>query len=130
MKSCIPGNISFFRLVNVSNSRYNDMCWMPVVHPPENDTCHLTSHYTCTVCDLLNEPSFVYTDAQSIISGLIAALMSTAGTILNLLVILAILNNSKLRKDYLTPAIVSLASTDLVFSLAWLPFESLRLFLE
>ena len=79
---------------------------------------------------LSNDTSFAYTRGQAVFAGLGAAFESIAGTLLNLLIILALLKNSNLRKEYLSLAIVSLAATDLLFSLLVLPVASLQMFLE
>ena len=108
-------NVSHFHLVNFS-SPYNDKCWMTV--DPETDRFQFLS----------NDTSFAYSGADSIVAGLGAAFESTVGTVFNLLVILAILNDAKIRKEYMSPAIISLAATDFLFSLLTLPVLSLLFF--
>ena len=71
---------------------------------------------------------YCYSDAESILAGLVAMLQAIAGTMLNLLVIVALLINTHLRKEYLTPAIISLSVTDLLFSVITLPALAHRYF--
>ena len=76
---------------------------------------------------LLNT-SYVYPEIESNFAGVGFALESIVGTILNLLVILALQRNSDFRKEYLTPSIVSIALTDLLHSVFTLPILSLHFF--
>ena len=63
-----------------------------------------------------NDTSYVYDGIPTIWAGLGTGIESVLGVVLNGLVIIAILKNPKLRKEYLTPAIVSLALTDFLYS--------------
>ena len=72
--------------------------------------------------------SFVYSQTESIAVGIVVAVMSIAGTILNLPVIIALLRNKDLRNEYTTPTIVSIATTDLLHSAGSLPVASLHFF--
>ena len=94
----------------------------------------LTSNYfnTCwtkidfrTVRVISDDPSFHYTYAQSVTEGVFNIVLSICGIILNLLVILAILRNKEIRKEYLTPSIFSISCTDLIFSLSSIPSLSI-----
>ena len=73
---------------------------------------------------LSNSTDYVYSEAESILGGLGATIEAIAGSILNFLVIAALTKNTHLRKQYMTPSIVSLATTDLLFSLITLPMLS------
>ena len=75
-----------------------------------------------------NSTDYCYSDAESILGGLGATLEAIAGSILNLLVIVALIKNSHIRKEYMTRAIVSLASTDFLFSIVTLPMLAHRYF--
>ena len=77
-----------------------------------------------------NDTGYCYSTAESIIAGLGATIQSIAGTFLNLLVILALLNNDNLRKQYFTPSIISLSMTDLLFSMFTLPMLAIRYFVQ
>ena len=77
-----------------------------------------------------NSTASCYSTAESIIGGLGATFEGIAGTFLNALVILALLKNASLRKEYLTPSIVSLATTDLLFSMVTLPMVAIRYFVQ
>ena len=116
MASCNHGNVDHYHLVNLSNSNYNDVCWMTV-----------DPRFT-RFANISNDTSFTYSGSEGVIGGLSAAVVSIAGTLLNLVIILAVLNNSHLRKEYLSPAIVSLATTDFLYSLGCLPIFSMNYF--
>ena len=72
------------------------------------------------------DPSFVYTHIESLIFGIIYAPLSVFGVFLNLFVILAMLRNSELRKEYLSPSILSVALNDFIFSIYTIPVVSLN----
>ena len=104
-------NISHYHLVNLKGAS-------------------MTKCYLKVAMDSILDDStdYCYGDEESILAGLGALLQAIAGTILNLLVILALLKTKQLRKEYLTPAIVSLALTDLLFSAVTLPMLAHRYF--
>ena len=97
-------NISHYHLVDLHNASMTK-CYLKV--------------------DMLSKldysPDYIYSNGESILGGLGATFQSIAGTILNTLVIVALLKNKSLRQEYLTPVIVSLSITDLVFSTVTLP---------
>ena len=72
--------------------------------------------------------SYVYTDFEATVLGSIVALISITGTILNTVVICALLKNPEIRKEYLTPSIISIAVTDLLFCVLCLPVHSLHFY--
>ena len=83
-------------------------------------------HEQCSV--LGNSTDWVYSEAESIVAGLGATFQSIAGSTLNLLIILALLRKPSLRKEHLTPFILSLAATDLIYSTVTLPIIAARNF--
>ena len=109
---CSHRNISHFHFVNLTDSNYSDTCWMII-----DDTY-----------DFTNSTSNVYSNVETVIAGLCTLIESIFGLVLNLLVVLALLKNDKLRKEYLTPAIVSLAVSDLLYSMYTLPVLSIHFF--
>jgi hypothetical protein len=62
-----------------------------------------------------------YSETAAFAYGLSAIIKSLVGFILNLLVILAIIRSSDLRKEYLTPSILSIAMADFILSAYVLP---------
>jgi len=78
---------------------------------------------------LNNITDYCYSHAESLIAGVGATLQSVAGVALNILVILALLKTKSVRNEYITPAIVSLIVTDLLFSMFTLPMLAVRYFL-
>ena len=106
-------NISHYHLVNLSNAHMTQ-CYLKIDMMSKLD-------YGTEYC---------YSDGESILGGLGATVQAIVGTALNLLVILALTRNEHLRKEYLTPAIVSLASTDLLFSMVTLPMLAHRYFTQ
>lgn len=107
-----------YHLMNFSHDEhYHHACWLIVDH-------------NTSFSRLSKDTHFVYSEAESITAGLVVAFESIVGSVLNLLVILALLKNSNLRKEYLTPAILSLALTDFLFSVFSLPVVSLHFFVR
>ena len=106
-------NISHYHLVSLANASMTK-CYLKVDMESKLD----------------NSTEYCYTDGESILAGVGSTFQAIAGTILNSLVILALLKNEHLRKEYLTPAIISLSATDLIFSLVTLPMLAHRYFLQ
>ena len=75
-----------------------------------------------------NDTSFAYSDTEADVAGVIFGLESVAGTLLNFVLIVALLKNSEIRKEYMTKNIVSILITDFLFSVFFLPIMSLRFF--
>ena len=98
----------------LDSSNYYDVCWWTLGSEPFSFA--------------VNDTTFVYTETESYIGGVIFALLSIVGAILNFLLIVALLSNSKLRKEYLTKTIVSIALTDFLWSICFLPLFSLHYF--
>ena len=104
-------NISF------NSSNYHDVCWWTLEAQstenefiPENDT------------------TFAYSEITCYITGAVFAIQSVIGTILNLLLIIALLRNTKLRKEYLTKTILSIVVTDFLWCVYFLPLMSIHYF--
>ena len=108
----LRSNISHYHFVNLTVSDYNDYCYLKVDGNKLN-----------TITD------YCYSHAESLIAGVGATLQSVAGVTLNILVILALLRTKSVRNEYITPAIVSLIVTDLLFSMFTLPMLAARYFL-
>ena len=99
-------------LIKFKSSNFHDTCWML-------DNVTLTSLHLSP-----NDANFVYSEKESIMAGVVIALQSIFGTILNFLVIVALLRNSELRKEYLTPTIISIAIANFIHSIYTLPILS------
>ena len=106
-------NISHYHLMSLTNSSMRQ-CYLKVDMLSKLD----------------NSTDYCYNEVESILGGVGSTIQAIAGTILNLLVILALLKNEHLRKEYLTPAIISLSTTDLIFSILTLPMLAHRYFLQ
>ena len=99
----------------------DDICWIKSNASSNVYTCQKKEDY-----DL----EFNYDDcAKLVAAGVVVTIESIGGTLLNLLVIIALFRSPQLRKEYLTPFIISNAMTDLIFSAIPLPTLSTRLFL-
>ena len=98
----------------ISTSDYHKKCWWTLV----NQNVSITQ----------NDTTFAYSNTESNISGLICTLESIAGSILTFLLIVALLKNNELRKEYMTKTIVSIAITDFLFCVFFLPVMSLHYF--
>ena len=108
----LRSNISHYHLVNLTASDYNDYCYLKV---DGNKLSNITD--------------YCYSYAESLIAGVGATLQSVVGVTLNILVIIALLRTKSVRNEYITPAIVSLIVTDLLFSMFTLPMLAVRYFL-
>ena len=104
---------SYVKLVKINTSDYFDQCWL---HVDPSSTIPIVRS---------TDPSFVYTPTESIIFGIGYIPLSIMGSVLNLLVMLAILKSPELRKEYLTPSIFSIALNDFIFSICTIPIASL-----
>ena len=71
---------------------------------------------------------FIYNDAEAILGGTFSMLLAMGGSVFNLLVICAVMYHGKTREQTLTPFIISLCSSDLIFSTATLPLFATRFF--
>ena len=104
-------NVSHYHLVNLTDSYMT--------------TCYLKVDMRSTLND---STEYCYSTEESIIAGVAATFQGIAGTFLNFLFIVAVLKHANLRKEYLTPSIISLATTDLLFSAFTLPMLAIRYF--
>ena len=71
---------------------------------------------------------FLYDPVVANVGGLVATLFALCGFTFNLLVIASVMYHKKTREQTLTPFIISLCSSDLIYSTATLPFYAIRLF--
>ena len=108
-------NISHYHLVNITGS-----------------STSMTECYLKVSLDskLNDSTSYVYSTTDSVIAGIGSTILAIVGTFLNFVVILALLRCNKLRKEYLTPSVVSLATTDLLYSMLTLPMLAMRYFVQ
>ena len=125
----------FYHRIDISNDSYYDHCYLKVrliknYVLQSNETCpyELADNGFCLKPVLENKTDWVYSQEESIFAGFCATLQAIAGIILNLLVFAVFLRNPAFRKEYLTPFILSLATTDLVYSLVTLPIIAARNF--
>ena len=77
----------------------------------------------------LTDSEWVYSEGESIFMGVFSSLQAIFGVALNLLVFCIFLMTPKFRKEYLTPFVLSLATTDLIYSLITLPTIATRYFM-
>ena len=94
-----------YQEVPLVSSRYFNQCWIEV-----NGTSNASVNYSMKDDFWIQEP-------YSLIAAFVFGCQGIAGIILNTLVIISLLRNCELRKGYLTPSIVSIALTDLIFSM-------------
>ena len=71
-----------------------------------------------------------YSNALSDLGGVLFLLLSILGLILNFLLIVVLLKNSKIRQEYMTKTVVSIAINDFCWSILLFPCKSLRFFLR
>ena len=109
-------HISHYHLLNLTESlqEYNKQCYLKIDVNSELD----------------NRTEYVYSNAVSVVGGLGALFISILGTFLNVIVIAALIKDVALRKEYLTPPILSLATTDLLYSMCTLPAMAIRYFVK
>ena len=91
--------MEMYHEIHFNSSNYFEKCWLKT----NKSTLNLT------VDIYLPEP-------QASIMAFVVAMQVIAGIVLNFLVIASLLRNQQLRNSYLTPSIVSIAITDLLFS--------------
>ena len=77
-----------------------------------------------------SDPSFLYSEVESISAGIVTAIQSICGTILNFLVILALIRSEEIRKEYFTPTIISIAIANFIHSIYTLPILSCYFFMS
>jgi len=102
--------------VALTTSNYFNSCWTKI------------NPIAPTIRALTEDPDFCYSDEVAITTGLFLTLEFIAGSILNFLVILAVLRSKDIRKEYLTPSILSIAITDFIFSAYVIPVSAIKFF--
>ena len=100
--------------LELNTSDYHEKCWWTL----DNQSVSISP----------NDNTYAYSNTESDIAGLICTLESIVGAILSFILIVALLKNSELRKEYMTKTIVSIAITDLLFCVFFLPVMSLHYF--
>ena len=98
------GTVASYQRVHLNSSKYFEKCWSKL-DPGSN----------ISSIDML-DTNFAYSKPEAYLAGLVNGVQSIVGSVLNLLVIFALLKNSELRKQPLTPSIISISITDLLFS--------------
>ena len=118
-RSISDGHIEFetfhhYRKVSLNSSQYLDSCWTKI---------NFSQGVTKMMLEkgILADPDFEYGNGEATTAGVFNLLQSIGGILLNGLIILVIMRNSKIRKEYLTPSILSIAITDFIFSIYILP---------
>ena len=71
---------------------------------------------------------FLYEPVVANVGGFVATLFALCGFTFNFLIIASVMYHKKTREQTLTPFIISLCSSDLIYSIATLPFYAIRLF--
>ena len=71
---------------------------------------------------------FLYEPVVANVGGLVATLFALCGFTFNFLIIASVMYHKKTREQTLTPFIISLCGSDLIYSIATLPFYAIRLF--
>ena len=104
------GFIGHYIPIPLNSSNYFNCCWTHTVFQNE-------------------DPSFHYSCAEKNIWGCLNMMESFAGICLNLMVMLPLLSNVSLRKEYMTPSIFSISTSDFFFSLITIPKLCITLFI-
>ena len=104
----------------------------PLIDATNDDICWIKLNASSNVYTFQkNDDDLEFNDiqyAETVAAGVVVTIESIGGSLLNLLVIIALLRNPQLRKEYLTPFIISNAMTDFLFSSVILPTLSIRCF--
>ena len=103
-------NKTYYTNVTLNNSEYNQRCYLKIGKGLDNST------------------DFVYSEAESILAGIGAFAQGTAGFTLNFLLIYVSLTTPKIRKEWLTPYILSIAATDILWSGVVAPLLAIKYF--
>ena len=113
---------AYYCKVNLSDS-YNNYCYLKTRFTMVTD--NVTDYpvgITDSHCPLWKyNTEWVYSPAQELTVLLISTPVSIMGSFLNFLVILTLLKTPKLRKEIISPFIVSLATTDYIYSTLTIP---------
>ena len=108
------GSTELAYTLEINSSNYHKECWWTLGE-------EITSISA-------NDTTFAYSTIEGGIAGIICALLGMIGTVLNFLLIVGLLRNPEIRKEYMTKSIVSIAITDLLFSVFLLPIMSFHYF--
>ena len=121
MSTCNQSDIKYPYYVNVpmssSVSGINGSCWM---------TCYpsFSPLYSPNGTDL----EIRISEEEATLNGIAATIIRIPGSILNFLVILAVMRSPDLQTEYLAPSVASITITDLLYSLYVLPSTALHQF--
>ena len=103
----------------LSSSEYFSKCWMKV-----------NSSVNVSLLQSNMSVDYVYSELESIIAGVLYAILSLGGLIMNFLIIVILLGSRRLRKEYIRPTIVSIAFNNFSYSLYTLPVQSIHFFMQ
>ena len=107
-----------YQKVPLHSSNYFDECWIRL-----NGTSNISANISM-------KTDFWLPESDSVLAALVFAVVGLCGTFLNSLVIASLLRSAELRKGYLTPSVVSIAITDLIFSLVGGIYGSTHFFIR
>ena len=110
LKPFVNANKYYYSNVTLNNSEYNINCFRKIGKGLDDST------------------EYVYNEEASIIAGIGATVQGITGFTLNLLIVIVLLKNSNLRKEWLTPYILSLAAADILYSGVLLPILAIKYF--
>ena len=105
----------------------------PFIDATTYDMCWIKSNASSNVYTYQKNDAYlelIDNCAGYIAAGVVMTIESIGGSIMNLLVIIALLRNPQLRNEYITPFIISNATTDFLFSTITLPTVSIFCFLR
>ena len=115
-----PNNVTF---------EHEDFLYHYKVNLTQNESLYNTKCYLNVGLGWYpNDTIFVYSETQSVLTGICAAVIGVLGAVLNSIIIVALIKNSNIRKEDFTPFILSLALSDLLFCVLVLPFNAARFF--
>ena len=80
--------------------------------------------------NVTNNTDFVYTDTQAAFAGVSSIIIAVIGFAFNMLTILALLNYKKIRVHVTTPFVISLSTSDMLFSGLVLPLQGIKFILR
>ena len=114
----------YYRKVNLNGS-YNDYCYLKTQFEKLTEsTPNCPGGVIEGYCSLLsNNTDFSLSKEQFVTFCFLSIPLSIAGAFLNFLIILTLLTTPKLRKETMTPFIISLAVTDFTYSAITLPMH-------
>ena len=114
----ITYSTSYFHEVALTSSHYFNSCWTTI------DFLNVSGSKRVPTPDT----GFHYSTEEKVIWGSLNVIESFVGIVLNFMIIFAVLGCSKLRKEYMTPSILSITASDFLFSLITIPQMSITLF--